>query len=168
MHHVSSRRHPLARRSRAPAAVPTPRTMTFPPAAAPTHRIRCGYPAGARPRRWRILGITHAFRPELPVLGSDAGAPGAAEVAHGERVAIQPLGDPDERSHGHPRRRPRPQVTGLQHHFEAGFDVDTLDLQVLNGIYYRSFFLDFFSHIFLEMEVRPLQFFFSYEFKFCW
>ena len=116
--HGSSRhRRAPARRGRAPSSPRRRRPLGEP---SPPHlrsRTGCGCAAGARRRRRRRRREAdpgHHARGAGGAPGSGfvrrGGRAGAAEEVHGERLALQPLGAPDERAHGHPRRRPRPHV----------------------------------------------------------
>uniref|UniRef100_A0A0E0LDT7 Cyclase family protein n=1 Tax=Oryza punctata TaxID=4537 RepID=A0A0E0LDT7_ORYPU len=80
----------------------------------------------------RILDITHAVRPELPVLGSGVGVGAMVRLkksmANGSRSNLSEL-----RMSVHTGTHVDAPGHMWQPHFDAGLDVDTLDLDLLNG-----------------------------------
>uniref|UniRef100_A0A0D9WSF7 Cyclase family protein n=1 Tax=Leersia perrieri TaxID=77586 RepID=A0A0D9WSF7_9ORYZ len=98
-----------------------------PDAAAPTQELGNGGGGGSR-----IVDITHAMRPELPVMGSAAGVGPLLRLkksmANGSRSNLSEL-----RMSAHTGTHVDAPGHMWQRHFDAGFDVDTLDLELLNG-----------------------------------
>uniref|UniRef100_A0A0E0E450 Cyclase family protein n=1 Tax=Oryza meridionalis TaxID=40149 RepID=A0A0E0E450_9ORYZ len=121
---AAARQAPLAAGDH--AANPRPPTCAAAPdVAAPQEH---GGGGGGR----RILDITHAVRPELPVLGSGAGVGALVRLkksmANGSRSNLSEL-----RMSVHTGTHVDAPGHMWQPHFDAGLDVDTLDLGLLNG-----------------------------------
>ncbi|XP_062223865.1 cyclase-like protein 1 [Phragmites australis] len=79
----------------------------------------------------RIVDITHAYRPELPAVGPDGLGPVVhltMSMANGTLFNLSEL-----RMVVHAGTHVDAPGHMIQEHFEAGLDVDKLDLTVLNG-----------------------------------
>ncbi|KAL6888808.1 hypothetical protein ACP4OV_009834 [Aristida adscensionis] len=79
----------------------------------------------------RIIDITHAYRPELPAAGKDGLGPVlrlTESMANGSACNLSEL-----RMGVHAGTHVDAPGHMIQEHFEAGLDVDKLDLDVLNG-----------------------------------
>ncbi|XP_062217277.1 cyclase-like protein 1 [Phragmites australis] len=94
-----------------------------------------GAPAGALPLEEydseRIVDITHAYRPELPAVGPHGLGPVVhltMSMANGTLFNLSEL-----RMVVHAGTHVDAPGHMIQEHFEAGLDVDKLDLAVLNG-----------------------------------
>jgi len=80
----------------------------------------------------RIIDITHAYRPELPAPGRDGGLGPVTRLA--ESMANGSVSNVSElRMLVHSGTHVDAPGHMVQEHFEAGLDVDKLDLDVLNG-----------------------------------
>lgn len=96
----------------------------------------------------RIIDITHRYNPDMPSWDSDSGVGQFLWLPQSMKNG----------SHANNSEMKLPTHTGthvdspghvFDHYFDAGFDVDTLDLEVLNGNYFIFFCIPLYMFMFI-------------------
>ena len=81
----------------------------------------------------RILDITHYYREDMPAFESAEGTPGFLQLARSMRNGSDIANFSELRLTAHSGTHVDAPGHVFEHYYDAGFDVDTLDLAVLNG-----------------------------------
>jgi hypothetical protein len=81
----------------------------------------------------RILDISHYYREDMPAFESAEGTPGFLRLARSMRNGSDIANFSELRLTAHSGTHVDAPGHVFEHYFDAGFDVDTLDLAVLNG-----------------------------------
>ncbi|KAM3274319.1 hypothetical protein ACQJBY_043448 [Aegilops geniculata] len=81
----------------------------------------------------RILDISHYYREDMPAFESAEGTPGFLQLARSMRNGSDIANFSELRLTAHSGTHVDAPGHVFEHYYDAGFDVDTLDLAVLNG-----------------------------------
>jgi hypothetical protein len=81
----------------------------------------------------RILDISHYYREDMPAFESAEGTPGFLRLARSMRNGSDIANFSELRLTAHSGTHVDAPGHVFEHYYDAGFDVDTLDLAVLNG-----------------------------------
>ena len=87
----------------------------------------------------RILDISHYYREDMPAFESAEGTPGFLRLARSMRNGSDIANFSELRLTAHSGTHVDAPGHVFEHYYDAGFDVDTLDLAVLNGTISSNF-----------------------------